>query len=482
MSRRPHSRALNVGSQRFNRAIVWTAVCALVLSSLMAGLGRAGAASGDGQTFLPLVGRDTLPPAKTVFGLEMEGLGAKSGFQQMVYAGTSWMRFSWNGVDWSSVEANEGVYNWDALQSLETNLKVAASNHIQVILVVRGTPAWAQKSSGYACSAILPEKLPAFARFMNALVARYSTPPFQVKYWEIYNEPDIPPELVLPNSVWGCWGDEQATYFGGEDFGQMLQAVYPQVKAADPQAQVIVGGLVLDCNPDNPPLGKDCRSSSFLEGILRNGGGENFDGVAFHAYDYYLGSLGQFYNPNWASSWDTTGGIANAKAAYIRRLLASFNISGKFILNTENALLCDVCSNDPVFETTKAYYLAQSNADAIAHGLLANIWYKAQDWRGSGLFNEDLSPRPAYFAYSFARRELGAALPLGEIRNYPGVMGYAFSANQRLVWLLWSLDGEMHPLELPELPLAAYDALGNRELPARSVSIDVSPRYYEFSP
>ncbi len=475
MSRQPN---------RVGRALTlaWMAAGALFLFPSPAGPGRAGAAPGDRRTFLPLVGRETLLPADTAFGLEMEGLGDNSAFQQMLYAGTSWMRFSWNGVNWASVEANEGVYNWDALQSLETSLKKAALNHIQVILVVRGTPQWAQKSSGYSCSAILPEKLPAFARFMNALVTRYSGPPFQVKYWEIYNEPDIPVSLVVPTSVWGCWGDDQAAYFGGEAFGEMLQAVYPQVKAADPQAQVITGGLVLDCDPENPPPWKDCRSSSFLEGILRSAGGTNFDGVAFHAYDYYLGSLGQFYNPNWASSWDTTGGIANAKADYIRRKLAEYNISGKLILNTENGLLCDVCSNDPVFEATKAYYLVQSYAGAITRGLQANIWHKAQDWRGSGLFNDDFSPRPAYFAYKFARRELNTASPLGEIQAYPGVMGYAFGGEQRRIWLLWSLDGEEHPIELPGLPLAVYDALGNRLLPTRSVSISLVPHYYEFSP
>jgi hypothetical protein len=39
--------------------------------------------------------------------------------------------------------------------------------------------------------------------------------------------------------------------FGGEYYGNMLKIVYPAIKSADPQAQVLVGGLLLDCDPVN---------------------------------------------------------------------------------------------------------------------------------------------------------------------------------------------------------------------------------------
>ena len=71
----------------------------------------------------------------------------------------------------------------------------------------------------------------------------------------------------------------------------MLKVAYPQIKAADPQAQVLVGGLLLDCDP-RPGAGCSLTAQNaippkFLEGILRNNGGPYFDGVSFHAYDFY---------------------------------------------------------------------------------------------------------------------------------------------------------------------------------------------------
>ena len=67
---------------------------------------------------------------------------------------------------------------------------------------------------------------------------------------------------------------------------------------------MLIGGLLLDCDPGPNPnicaeLGKNDRPPKYLEGILRNGGGNYFDGVAFHAYDffpYYAPALGDYSN------------------------------------------------------------------------------------------------------------------------------------------------------------------------------------------
>jgi hypothetical protein len=432
------------------------------------------------QLFLPSIPQEVINPLPTIFGVEMFHLTDTSGAQQMFAAGTSWMRFSWSGVQWSQVEAQQGIYDWSALSQLDNDLKIAAQHQVQALVVVRGTPDWAQQVPGAACGPILADKLGAFADFMYALVSRYRQAPYNIRYWEIWNEPDVAPDQVAPDSVWGCWGDPAAEYYGGRYFGEMLSTIYPRIKEADPQAQVILGGLILDCDPDNPPTGKDCSSSKFFEGVLRNGNGANFDGVAFHAYDYYMGSLGSYFNPNWHSAWNTSGSVSNAKEEYLRNLLVKFDISGKFLMNTENALLCDICAGNETFETTKAYYLTQVYGSAIANGLEANIWHKVFDWRGSGLLNTDLSPRPAYTAFQFARRELASALYRRQIVEYPGVKGFEFQRGSQFIWLVWSLDGDTHTISLPDAPLAVYDALGNPKALSDKLSIDLTPYFIEF--
>jgi len=418
----------------------------------------------------------------------MDAISAARGLEQVARAGTYWVRR--NAVLWSSVEPGEGTYNWNALARLESELQDASEKGIQVILIVRSTPQWARKiaGSGPYCGPIHPDKLTAFGSFMRALVARYSVPPYNVKYWELWNEPDIDPSYFPADSVYGCWGDQNDAYYGGGYYAEMLEAAYPQIKAADPQAQVLVGGLVLDCDPVKPPEGKDCKSARFFEGILNNNGGLYFDGVSFHAYDYYQGQSGQYGNSNWHSAWNTTGPVLGAKVAYLRNLLARYGQPDKFLMNTETALLCGRSGNEPPcrtddFANTKAYYLAQSYAAALTEGLHANVWYSLFGWRASGLLNPgDQSPLPAFEAYRFAVQQLGSVRFLRQLQEYPGVMGYEFEREGQRIWVLWSLDGATHSINLSGLPLAAWDALGNSVSPAASMNVGLNPLYLEWNP
>ncbi len=185
-------------------------------------------------------------------------------------ANASWVRLELN---WSLVEPVEGQRVWASVATLEEQLINAFQNQLEVILIVRGTPPWAQAIPGSTCGPIQPGKYEAFARFMNDLVARYHTSPFMVKYWEIWNEPDIDPNNVPADSGFGCWGNPQDPNFGGAAYGQLLRTIRPQVRAADPDAQILIGGLLLDCDPRNPPENKDCRGSRFLDGVLEAAGG-----------------------------------------------------------------------------------------------------------------------------------------------------------------------------------------------------------------
>jgi hypothetical protein len=450
--------------------------------------------------YLPLVMNDF--PIQTIFGAGMDQITSGGGLDQMSAANMSWTRPL--GVVWSSVESTQGSYNWSALSGLESELQNASHLGIQVILLVHSTPQWARKiaGTGPSCGPISQSKLPAFGNFMRALVARYSVAPYNVKYWELWNEPDIDASLFTGDSGYGCWGDPNDAYYGGGSYADMLKVVYPQIKAADPQGKVLVGGLLLDCDPRGSPSGCATlhptnpyadRAPKFLEGILRNNGAPYFDGISFHAYDYYdyvtySGSLGQYGNGAWQSAWNSTGPVMIAKTEFIQSVLSSYTVSGKFLMNTEAALVCGTfegagsyCQTED-FETTKAYYVAQVYAAAIAQGLRANIWYSVLGWRNSGLLNADLSPRPAYTAFKIARRELRDAVFVGEITEYAGVMGYKFQRGNRRIWVLWSLDGNPHSITLSSVPLAAWDALGVSVIPASSMNITLNPLYLESDP
>jgi len=419
----------------------------------------------------------------------MNGINPENGLEPVKKSGAFWVRR--NALLWSEVEPKEGQRKWGALAGLENEMKNASRDGLSLILIVRSTPSWAQKFPGVTCSAVKPDKLAAFGSFMRDLVARYSPPPYSVKYWEIGNEPDIAPELVSPDSIFGCWGDSKVSYYGGEYYAEMLKVVYPQVKAADPQAQVSIGGLLFDCNPDNPPepssSGKlyDCTAGSFLEGILKNGGGDFFDIVSYHAYDYYAGTIGAFGSSNWHSAWNTTGPVSIAKARYIRSLLMTYGHPDKSLMNTESALLCisknQQCQSED-FASTKSYYVAEVYASALAEALQANVWYSLTGWRDSGLVDEKFQPLPAYDAFRFSASMLQGAVFVGNIDQFSGVKGYEFSRKNQRFWILWSQDGADHTIQLSETPTAVYDVIGTQLTVSRNLNLTVAPIYIEWNP
>jgi hypothetical protein len=91
-----------------------------------------------------------------------------------------------------------------------------------------------------------------FAAFVGRLARKWAG---SVAAWEIWNEEE--------SSAWWSGGPDPAAY------AQLLKATYPAVKAADPNATVVLGGLVGNDYP-------------FLEGVYAAGGKGYFDAVGVH--------------------------------------------------------------------------------------------------------------------------------------------------------------------------------------------------------
>jgi len=435
------------------------------------------------QTSVPVQPPVATPeqPQYPLPGIELSRMDAASS-HLVAQAGAYWIRR--NSLMWSAVEPNEGDRNWGALANLEQELLEASTRGLQVVLVVSSTPQWAQKVPGTFCGPVVEEKLPSFARFMNDVVKRYSVAPYNIKYWEIWNEPDIAPNLVPSDSIYGCWGDDKDAYYGGGYYAGMLKQVYPQVKAANPQAQVLVGGLLLDCDPVNPPAGAQCIPSKFLEGILRSGAGDFFDGVSFHAYDYYAGTS-EYGNSNWNSNWDSSGPVVIAKARFLRSVLAAYRHPEKYILNTEAGILCGRSGSEPQcqgeeFDLTKAYYIAQDNVIGAAESLRANIWYSLTGWRGTGLVSHG-TPNSAYTAFQFSTTQLKGAAFVRNIPDFPGVKGYELQRDGKKVYFLWALDKKPQDVRFDKIPNAIFDVLGQTIQSQMTIKVTQRPIYVEWN-
>jgi hypothetical protein len=155
---------------------------------------------------------------------------------------------------------------------------------------------------------------------MREVVQRYSRPPYNVQYFQIWNEPDAPYVVPLVDSDrrWGCWGEPTGDYFGGEYFAEMLKTIYPAMKSANPNIKVVLGGLLLDCDPTGVGDGyclteEAAQQWNFFEGILKNNGGSAFDIVAFHGYGFYSSQEKPVSSERNHPKWSANGGVVDGK-------------------------------------------------------------------------------------------------------------------------------------------------------------------------
>ncbi len=437
-------------------------------------------------TFMPQIMRDFRPRAP-ILGVALEGFMDAGAFPQALELGIHFGR-RWRDIAWRDVEPQQGNYQWGVLAALETELKTARAAGVTPILNVQMTPDWAQGIPPYACGPIRRDKFDAFADFMVQLVQRYgSKTEYNVRYWQIANEPDVAVGIVLPDSVFGCWGDLNDPYYGGRYFGEMLQAVYPKIKAADPDSTVVMGGLLLECDPYTMTVPETCKnqerlqSGYFLEGVLIGKGAESIDVIDIHNYGLLDNNLAarmtDYYN--WVGAEGGTG--LTEKVSFVRRLLQQYGKPDLPIMVSEVALKCEEPSDD--CQEVGAAYIPRAYAEGYGLNLTALIYYAMiTEFKYKGLLLEDFTPKKQFEAYKFMGSQLSWVEHVGAVTQFDGVDGQEFKQSfVRRLWILWSKDGQDHTITLPTDFVQAFDKYGN-VLPTmgNELTIGWSPVYIQL--
>jgi hypothetical protein len=349
----------------------------------------------------------------------MSSITPDRGFDGLRAAGVTWIRSN-NTLLWRNVEPVEGggyLWNTSVIQRLEQEMLLASQAGLKYILIVRGSPRWATPPYQADCAPIHPTKYAQFAAFMAAAVARYSQPPYNVRYWQIGNEPDA--YIFQHDSGYGCWGVRTDPYYGGRAYGDMLKVVYPAIKAANPAVQVLHGSLLLD-RPYNPENGGGV-TARFLEGVLLAGAADSFDILPYNAY--YWGD--DLSSPDW-------------KTPYLRNIMTTYNIPIKPMLMSETGLLCD-----PGCPKLQGYAVGRYYARAISWNLLGTMWYMydSDEFHHTAMV-EPLHPeqhRPAYQAYQHAVKQLKDVTYIGPLVGQPsGIEGYRFARPDGVLTMVWS--------------------------------------------
>ncbi|WP_420641979.1 cellulase family glycosylhydrolase [Candidatus Leptofilum sp.] len=325
----------------------------------------------DAITYLPLVqnrvdGSLGIP----IFGLQMYGTTSDSSkyHSYLLESDASWLRVE---ISWATAEPTQEsppVYNWT---SIDNGLAAARADMggLNIVATINRAPSWAvvEEETG----PVKPDNLEDFANFMGALVERYDGDGTDdapgspvVLYWEMYNEPDSntdksDPDFLPPVS----WGDY------GEEYAYMLEEIYPAVKAANPAAQVVFGGIAYDFLKSNGGKFVD----SFLTDVLDEGGGDYFDVMNFHSYP-------AFY-PRWTTN---QGSGLLQKANAIRNVLVSYGLDKPMIV-TETGWHDNNASGPiiPGSQQIQARYVVELFTQGMAADLDIVIWWLLYDIGGS---------------------------------------------------------------------------------------------------
>jgi hypothetical protein len=320
-------------------------------------------------------------------------------------SGAAWARMG--NVDWSSLEASPGVIAWSKLRDLDRALAGLSARGVRVQLILFGTPTWVREFPNSSCGPIRPDKYAAFARFATQVVQRYSKAPYNVKQWEVWNEPDAPVN-VNGTEPYGCWGRVGTTYYGGDAYGRMLKTVYPAIKAADPGATVSLGGLLMGCGIAGGACGVGEQPGlKFLRGVLAAGAGNSFDVLSFHSYPGWLPTRRGVDWDRQTDGWQSQGGMLVGKLHGLRTVMGSLR---KPIVMNEGGLLW--CSEEqptswcrqqgitvpgPDYREDQANYLARLYTRSWAFGLQGASWYYLESggWRGAACSTVTPPRRPA---------------------------------------------------------------------------------------
>jgi len=207
-------------------------------------------------------------------------------------------------ADWASVQhAGPRMFDWAQLDQAVNSARTAG---LSVDLTITGCPTWAASESTRGDPSPTPASPALYARWAADVAARYS--PMGVNTFEIWNEPN--------NALFWSPKANPPAYTAD------LVAAYSAIKAVDPSALVISGGLAPE-----PTDGTNMSAIDFLKAMYANGAKGSFDALGYHPYSFP--ALPRTYEP-----WSAWSQMARTHPS-IRSVMASNGDSGKPIWITE---------------------------------------------------------------------------------------------------------------------------------------------------
>ena len=272
----------------------------------------------------------------------------------------AYVRHAREEFEWNRIEPRNGYYEWF---KFDRAVAVAEARNVDVVGKLVYTADWASSAPAGTAAAdkryYPPKDINDWNDYVRQTVNRYKD---TVKVWEVWNEPNI-------DKYW-----KPAPSAAG--YAALLKSANSIIKAASPDATVLVGGLA------------NGLPESYMNSLISNGAGNSFDGVAIHMY------VKGAPEPSIIDTWMT-----GAKSYMDRKL------PGRSLWITEVGwTTCASCAT-AVTEEEQALYLSRFMIDAAAQGIQSVMWFNLREFGAStnsidnyGLVQRDGRLKPAYTA------------------------------------------------------------------------------------
>jgi polysaccharide biosynthesis protein PslG len=221
--------------------------------------------------------------------LEQEADPAKRelAVQMAAAAGFRWLRqeFPWEDVeihgrgDFEDRRHEPYRSAWDKYDHI---VSLAEQYDMNLIVRLSNPPAWSRAGGDEVGSYAPPDDFEDFANFAQAVATRYQG---RVRYYQLWNEPNIYPE----------WGNRPVS---PEDYTALLKAGAMAVRQADPEAVVIAGALAATIDLDGMMTpAHNFNDLLFLQRMYDAGAASYFDIMAVQGYGLWSGPTDHRMHP-----------------------------------------------------------------------------------------------------------------------------------------------------------------------------------------
>ena len=325
--------------------------------------------------------------------------------RSMKHAGITSIR---DEAGWSSLERERGRLVMP--ERLDQYVRKASAAGLDVLLILD----YSNRLYDDGDRPRSPEAIEGFCRYAEFAVRHFGK---DVNLYEVWNEWDIGIGLRPPYNVGGS----------PEDYVKLLKAVYPRMKAIDPDITVMGGGST-----------SGGVKKGWLEDIIKLDALDYCDAVSIHSYNYSARFPER--SPETCSEWMT--GVQNMLRRYNGGTGVPFYV-------TEMGWPNHIGRTGTAPELS-ASYLARLYLLARTSPSFRGIWwYDFQDdgWNAEhnennfGLVRPDLTPKPGYHVLTDISDLIANGQYVGRIRsNNKNVEIIHFTREGHDTWAVWSSD------------------------------------------